>query len=167
MNAWIRGFLALGLVGAAPQGDNPEYGWWSTFAPGSWVKVRVEGDIEGRPFTLEQTQSLLEADADRVVVSRKGTMKIDDRDLPASKERDEIRKKAEPAMTIEKEGDEEVALPTGRTSCHWIEGRDRSTNATVKFWIAKSVPGGVVKAEIRDEGATGVTRIFALTWETK
>jgi hypothetical protein len=167
MQPWKRSFLALALLGASAQGDNPEYGWWSTFAPGSWVKVRVEGEVEGRPFTLDQTQTLVEVDADRVVIRRKGTMRVEGQDLPASKDRDEILRKHEPVLKIEREGDEEIGLPTGKALCHWIEGRDPHTNATVKFWLAKKVPGSVVKGEIRDEGATGATRITVLSWEAK
>jgi len=167
MHPWKRSFLALALLGASAQGDNPEYGWWSSYAPGSWVKVRVEGEIEGRPFTLDQTQTLIQVDADRVVISRKGTMRVDDRDLPASKDRDEILRKHEPVLKVEREGDEVITLPTGRTACHWIEGRDVHTNAAVKFWLAKTVPGSVAKAEIRDEGAPGLTRISVVSWEAK
>jgi len=167
MHDWKRPFLALLLVGASAQGDNPEYDWWSTFAPGSWVKVRVEGEMDGRAFTLHQTQTLIEVNAERAVVSRKGTMRVDDQDLPASKDRDEILRKHEPIVKIEREGDEELALPTGRTPCHWVEGRDPYTNAAVKLWLARKVPGSVVKGEIRDEGAQGVTRITVLSWEAK
>jgi hypothetical protein len=129
--------------------------------------LRIDGEIEGHPYILEQTQTLLQVDADKVVISRKGTMRIQGREVPANKDRDEIRRKDEHALKIEREGDEEIPLPNGWTECHWIDARDSRTNATVRFWLAKGVPGGIAKGEIREGTGAAATRISLMSWERK
>lgn len=165
----IRFELALGclLIWGSPPRENPEYGWWSGFKPGSWVTVKVEGDIEGQPYVLEQTQTLLETGPDRVIVSRKGTLRIGGQLLPSNKLRDEVKRVEDQALVVRQEGDERLALPTGQTQCHWLEGVDPRTNSNVKFWIAKSIPGGIAKGEMRPEGAISAAKIIALAWEAK
>jgi hypothetical protein len=167
MSAWWRAILVLSLLGTAPQADNPEYGWWAPFAPGSWVKLRIDGEVEGHPYILEQTQTLIEVDADRVVVDRKGTMRIGGRDVPANKEKEEIRLNDENALKVLNEGDEQLLIRGAWMPCHRLEARDDRAGARVQFWIAKDVPGGVVKGEVRPEGLTAVTRITVLSWERK
>src|SRR5579872_3205192 len=167
MKTAMKALLLLAGLSAAPGPENPEYTWWASFARGSWAKVRIEGVLENRPFTLEQTQTLVDVTPDKVVVDRRGTMRIGDALLPGNKERDEVARIDEHALRITAETEEEVVIAGSALQSRRIEGTDPRTNARVKFWIVKEVPGGIVRGEITPEGATVATRLSMLEWGTR
>lgn len=167
MKTAMKALLLLAGLSAAPGPENPEYGWWASFARGAWVKVRIEGVIEDRVFTLEQTHLLVEVTPDKVVVDRRGTLRIGDAALPGTKERDEVARVDEHALRITAEQEENVVISKVALRSRRIEGTDPRTNSRVKLWIVKEVPGGVVRGEILPEGAPVPTKIEILDWGTR
>ncbi|HLY11386.1 MAG TPA: hypothetical protein VKW04_18935 [Planctomycetota bacterium] len=163
MTMGLKGLVLLAVL--SPTGrENPEYTWWSSFNPGAWAKIRMEGIIEDRPFTLEQTQTLVAVSPEKVQVSRRGTLQIGGALLPGTKERDEVAREDDLALTITAEGDETIVAAGIPLQSHRIEGTDPRTKARVKFWIVKDVPGGVVRGELCPEGSTSVTTITLVSW---
>ena len=158
--------LLLAAVLLPQEVDNPEYGFWSACKKGSWVRVKMTIEQDGKKHEVEQTSTLVELTPGKAVVEQSG--KTAEGKMPTQK-RTIAAKQARPDP-VEKEGEEDVEVGGKRLPCRWIELRKEEQGARVwaKIWTSPEVPGGVVKSEIKPEGkGVGTIRVLVEAWEKK
>jgi len=147
--------------------DNPEYTHWSSFKPGSWVKIKMEGSMGDQKLEMTQTTKLLEVTPEKVVVEHKRSMKMAGQALPEQVEKDEVPAKKEKVEKILKESEEEIEVNGKKMKCKVLEMEDEQ-KAQLKFWVSKDVPGGIVKGDVKAPPTEkGAMKITALEWEKK
>lgn len=163
----MKTLLAILLL-LAQEADDPVYKRWSGCKPGSWVKFRRETvSAEGKIFDLQQeiTQTLVEADAQKVVVESvmAGGGKA------GKPTRDTYRVKTPLPDKIEKEGDEEIEIAGKKLTCHWIQGALFLTGRTnARIYLHPDAPGGVVRTDLIVFGeGKAHARHVAVGWEKK
>jgi hypothetical protein len=161
-------FVATALLSLCLRaGENREFGYWSTLKTGSWVKLKMEVDVQGVKIVVEATHTLIETGADKVIVEQKTTVTAAGQAQPEKVEKEEILKdKEKEPIKIEKEGDEDVEVNGKKLACHWIEGTQKETTK-IKLWLSKEIPGGVAKGEVSGGEIPGVMKISAAGWEKK
>jgi hypothetical protein len=174
-------FLALGLwtqaQGPGEQVDNPEYGRWLGFKPGSWVTFEQPC---GKQALMQETYKLLERSAEKAVFEctkvengfkyplfqQETPAKLPVRDPSGAAAKNpsggeiELQGPGGKLKCIWKkiaEGDEEIELAGRKLKCHWIamEYRDESAVEMMndlrsnKTWYSKEIPGQVAKIEMK------------------
>ena len=157
---------ALAFVFAAPPEEH-EFDYWANHKVGSWVKLKIEVEVQGVKLVVKTHHTLLESGDDKVVVERKNKVSTNGMEQPEETEKEEILKgKDKDPLKIEKESDEEIEVAGKKMKCHVIEGTQKETHK-VKFWVNKDVPGGVVKAEMSGGDIPAPMKIIATEWEKK
>lgn len=148
--------------------EDHEFDFWSNHKVGSWVKLKMELDVQGVKLLVHTRHTLAETGADKVVVERKTKVSTNGMEQPEENEKEEIFKgKDKDPVKIEKESDEEIDVAGKKMKCHVIEGTQKDGTHKVKFWVTKDVPGGVVKAEISGGDIPAPMKIVAVEWEKK
>ncbi|HVE43081.1 MAG TPA: hypothetical protein VNM14_24615 [Planctomycetota bacterium] len=164
----MKTLLAFAIWALLPlqQGENPDYGYWSSYKSGSWAKLKGEISDRGVKALMEVNVTLLELTADKAVIESKIKMTFNGKVQPEETEKEEILKnKAKYSIKILKEGDEEIEVAGKKLQCHWIEGTKEKDK--IKYWLAKEVPGAIVKAEISGGDSTSVVTMSVVAWEKK
>ena len=159
----IRIAAALLLAALLPQEkSNPQYEYWASCKPGSWVKNRMDMENQGQKFELESTTKLVEVTPEKVLVET--AMKN------AIPRKTEIK-----AADLQKgktivEKDEELTVAGKTLQCRYFEmeseGADKK-KVIVKAWMSKEIPGGIAKSEVTSESIKTPIRTIALEWEKK
>src|SRR5262245_56775818 len=102
--------VALLLLAAPQEQDNPEYQHWANCKPGSWVKNRMVMENQGKKIEYESVTRLLEVTGDKVILEILNRMKKDDRAIDQPPKRHEIKAKTPPKGKTIAERDEELSL---------------------------------------------------------
>lgn len=149
--------LAMACLLSAADEDNPEYGAWSGFKKGAWVKMRSTSDAPNDK-ALESTLTLLEVAADKVVLESQFNGVRAKRTIPAKLPR---RPPEKPATA---EGDEEIEVAGRRLKCRWSETTIEvaGQKVTRRVWRSRDVPGGIAKA-VTQGAHTGT--MVAVDWK--
>ena len=156
------------LLLLAQEADDPAYKRWSGCKAGSWVKFKRETiAAEGKVVDMQQelTQTLVEADAQKVVVE---TI-LEGGGKPGKPVRSTYRVKTPLPDKIEKEGDEEIEVAGKKLACRWIQGNLFLTGRTLaRIYLHPDAPGGVVRTDliVFGEGKPHVRQV-AVGWEKK
>lgn len=161
--------LALLLLGAPQEQDNPEYQHWANCKAGSWVKSRMVMENQGKKIEYESVTRLLEVTGDKVVLEILSRMKTGDRAVDQPPKRHEIKAKSPPQGKTLTERDEELSISGKTLKCRYYEIETEPTAKTpkvnLKAWMTKDIPGGVAKSEVLTEGMTIPIRTISLEWQ--
>jgi len=140
--------------------DNAAYKMWTTFKPGAMVKTEMSTTAGDMKSQVEQTQTLKEITAEKVVIEIKtamvmaGTkteMPAQNMEIPAKVE----KAKAAPKPDAEvKEGEEEIEVAGKKMKCKWAETKMKQGEMiiTSKVWTTPAIPGSMAKMESKTEG---------------
>ena len=159
--------LAILLL-LAQDADDPVFKRWSGCKPGPWVKFRRETvTADGKVVDLKQeiTQTLVEADAQKVVVDSV----MEGGGKAGKPTRDTYRVKTPLSDKIEKEGDEEIEVNGKKVTCHWVQGNLFITGRTLaRIYLHADAPGGIVRTDliVFGEGKPHARQV-AVGWEKK
>ena len=154
--------LALLLLAAPQEQDNPEYQHWANCKPGSWVKNRMDMENQGQKFEIESTTRLLEVTPEKVLIET-----VLKNSLPRKTEIKAVEPQKGKTI-VEKE--EELTVAGKTLQCRYFEVESEGTDkkkVTVKAWMSKEIPGGIAKSEVTTESVKGPIRTVALEWEKK
>jgi len=151
--------------------DNPQYEYWASCKPGSWVKHRMEFDNQGKKMEYESITRLLEVTPEKVVVETLRRMKTGDKSIDSPPQKSEIKAKEIPPGKTITEKDEEITLSGKTLKCRYYEveteSADKKTKTLVKSWMTKEIPGGAGKSEVTSPQLKGPVSVTALEWEKK
>jgi hypothetical protein len=166
----IRICLIIGLVSAftgaaalAEQIDNPMYGYWSHFKPGSVLKTTTDSVAAGQKSTMDTVSTLLEVTPDKLTVEMKTDVTAGDTRLKQRIRKQEVRAKIEqPVGAGAIKHSTEAITVAGRTYTCEVSEETRDT-LKIKTWTNDQVPGGVVKAEMNSDGLSVTTLLVDST----
>lgn len=139
---------------------NPDYASWAQYGPGTTVTSRQTSKFPG--FTSEVTiiRTLIEKNAERVVIELKMVTNSDAPQLPPS--RMEIKSQmqpqrgrgARPSNVEFKESEETVTIAGKEYQAKVTEAirKEASQTVTEKTWTSANFPGLTIKSTMRMEG---------------
>jgi hypothetical protein len=161
--------VLLLLAGAASAEDvkNPLYTGWAKFAVGSSATLTGQASANGRTVTVEITETLAEKKDNRVVTD--DVWVIDSTGQPRKTQE---RRQFDPA-TMDKKNLAELGIEPGQALGRSIDCKVfeiTGTNAqlpeaTMKFWMNRTVPGGIVKMYVNSR--LGAMTFVLQRYETK
>ncbi len=166
----MRILLAVLLLAAAQDPENPDYTRWASFKVGSWVKMKSEIEGNGTKIAtpIEMTTTLIEIDEKQAVVEEVLVNTMLPKDSP---KQEKARKRTYKATRKQKdavatEGDEELEIGGKKLACHWTLLKAAAAGpAGIKTWTTPDVPGRIVRMDIGNPA--GINRLTALEWEKK
>jgi hypothetical protein len=160
-------FLLLALQAR----ENPQFEAWKGFKAGSWIRLKVETIEDGEKVLSEETETLVSAAADKVVIQRKSVTTLNGRPFTAT-DKDELAARTDAIKKIETGGDEEIEVAGKKLSCRIMfvtrKPVDSSGDTRHKLWLHADVPGGVARSESTSlKQNKVVATAVALGWEKK
>jgi len=162
--------VVVALLGMSQDVENPQFKYWTSCKPGSWVKMKMEMASAGKKIESETTHKLLELKDDVAVVEITGKSKVGEQEFALPTQKQEIKAK-EPAdkIKITSEGDEEIEVAGKKLKCHWFEysGKQGEKDSKGKAWMSKEIPGGMAKIEVGGPDAAKPIVMVAVEWEKK
>src|SRR5262249_36416057 len=138
---------------------------------GSWVKLKVETIEDGETTRSEETETLLSAAADKVVLERKSVTQLNGQPFTTT-DKEEIASKTNSITKIEKGGEEAIEISGTKLTCRTPRVRrkpaDSSGEIRHKLWLHADVPGGVARSESTSLRSNKVvSTAVAVGWEKK
>jgi hypothetical protein len=162
---------AVFLLLAFQAKENPQFDAWKSLKAGSWVKLKVETIEDGEKTLSEETETLVSATADKVVVERKVVATLGGQPF-TSTEKDEHTAASETILKVEKGGEEEIEAGGKKIACRIVFVTRKPVDSTGeirhKLWMNADVPGGVARSEsvsVRQNRL--VATAIVLGWEKK
>jgi hypothetical protein len=162
--------LAVVLSSFVQAREGREYKAWASCKPGTWIKTRMEVERGGDVAVAEMTTSLVEVTKEKVVLEQSGKMTSRGKTVEIPAQKVEPGPKDVEGGKLLKQGDEELEVDGKKLKCHFeeTEVEDKGVKSLYKVWRNSTVPGGMVRTEIRPAGApAATTRIMTLQWEKK
>jgi hypothetical protein len=160
----------LALLGTNQDVENPQFKYWSSCKPGSWVKMRMEMDNGGSKIESETKHTLLELKDGVAVIEITGKSKMGAKEFTLPVQKQEIKAKEPPdKVKIDKEGDEEIEVAGKKMKCHWYEFTNKAGEKETKnkAWMSMDIPGGMARGDMITGGAGKAILMTALEWEKK
>ena len=171
MSLIVAAALLAALAPPAQEKESPEYEYWASCKPGSWVKTRMEFENQGQKMEFEAVTRLLEVTPEKVSVETLRRMKTGDRSVDSAPQRTEYKSREPEKGKILNEKDEEITVAGKTLKCRYYEIEtetpDKKGRTTVKAWMTKEIPGGAAKSEVSSPQFKAPIRITALEWEKK
>jgi hypothetical protein len=150
---------------------NPLFDSWKNFRAGSWVKLKVETIEDGEKTVTEETETLVSATAEMMVVQRKTLSTLGGQPF-TSTDQEDIPASTASILKVEKGKDEEIEVAGKKVACRVLlvtkAAKESVGEIRHKFWMKDDVPGGVVRSEsvaVRQNRV--VATAVALGWEKK
>jgi hypothetical protein len=146
-------FLGAGTAASAAEEmiDDPGYTYWSQFKPGSFSVVATDSDAAGQKMTMQMTTTLIAVTAEKVTVEVKTEISAGGtKQAPRTSKREVPARRVKPPKTSIKESAAEVVVGAKTYACVLME--ETRDTMKIKTWMSKQVPGGLLKAEMDDEG---------------
>ncbi len=163
--------LAAAFLLLAQEKDSPEYEYWASCKPGSWVKTRMEFDNQGKKMEYESITRLLEVTPEKVVVETLRRMKTGDQSVDSPPQKTEYKAKAPQKGKIVSEKDDEITVSGKTLKCRYYEIETDASGPqgklTIKAWMSKDIPGGPENPGVMFPQLKGPITITALEWEKK
>jgi len=163
--------VAAALLLALQAKENPQFDGWKDFKAGSWVKLKVETIEDGEKTLSEETETLVRAAADKIVVERKVVATLGGKPF-TSTDQEEHASASDAILKVERGGEEQLEAGGKKLACRIVfvtrKGVDSTGEIRHKLWMSADVPGGVAKSEsvsVRQNRL--VTTAIALGWEKK
>lgn len=151
--------------------ENPQFEAWKNLKAGSWVKLKVETIEDGEKTLSEETETLVSAAADKVVVERKVVATLGGQPF-TTKENEQIAASSDAILKVEKGGEEQIEAGGKKLDCRIVLVTKKAVDSTGeirhKLWIHPDVPGGVARSEsvsVRQNRL--VATAVAVGWEKK
>ena len=171
MNPIVAATLLAALPLLAQEKVSPEYEYWASCKPGSWVKTRMEFENQGQKMEFEAVTRLVEVTPEKVIVEMLRRTKSGDRSIDSPPQRTEYKaKEPQKGKTVD-ERDEDVTVAGKTLKCRYFEIEtdtpDKKGKTTVKAWMTKEIPGGAAKSEVLSPQIKSPVRITTLEWEKK
>jgi hypothetical protein len=156
-------FLATAqtFAAAAPadQIDDPGYVHWSKFKPGSTTKTLTLNESAGLKISIQITTTLLAVTPEKITVEIISETDSSGTKLsPRTRKQDVAAKRAKPAdPSLTKESKETLTFAGKSYRCTLSE----ETRGTlhIKTWLSDEIPGGLLKAQITDDGVSITTNL--------
>jgi len=130
--------------------ENPQYDAWKGLKPGTWVKHKVETIEDGEKTPSEETETLVSAAADKIVVERKVVALLGGNPFTTT-EKEEHAAASDSILKVEKGGEEEIEAGGKKLACRILfvtrKGVDSTGEIRHKLWMNAEVPGGVARSE--------------------
>lgn len=158
---------------AAELVDNPSYKSWAKFKPGTSIVYSQNADMGAMKMTMEMTQTLTELTPDNAVVEMSmtnsmmpGNPQKQTTKIPAKIESDKVVQPGAmpPGMKGETKslGNEKVTVGDKEYDCAVTQfsGENAGMKTEGKAWTNPSVPGSLIKTEMKgtgDQGAMSTT----------
>jgi hypothetical protein len=159
--------VLLGLQGK----ENPQFEAWKNLKAGSWVKLKVETIEDGEKTASEETETLVSAAADKVIVERKVVATLGGKPFTTT-EKEEIAATSDAILKIEKGGQERIEAGGKTLDCAVVFVTRKAVDSTGeirhKVWLHADVPGGLARSEsvsVRQNRL--VATAIAVGWEKK
>jgi len=173
---FVTALAALALAGLVPQEkaqpqENPQFAGWKDFKAGSWVKWTMEMDVEGQKMQMEETVTLLEVTAEKIVIEHKGKTTSGGKEYPSSRKED-ILPKTDLLSKYEKTGEETIEVGGKKLACVVYLAKMKPDAAggfvgELKFWVSKEIPGSVARMEVTTEKDKKPMTATTVGWEKK
>jgi hypothetical protein len=143
--------------------DNPIYGHWSSFKPGSVLKTTTDSVAAGQETTIDIVSTLLEVTPEKLVVEMKTDAHAGDAKLKQRVRKQDVPAKIDPPAGANaiKHSTETITVAGKAYPCQ-VSEETRDT-LTIKTWTNDQIPGGVVKAEMHSEGLSVTTLLVDST----
>ncbi|MBI5724779.1 MAG: hypothetical protein HZA50_12525 [Planctomycetes bacterium] len=148
--------------------DNPQFKAWFNFKVGATVKYKTTTTAGPMASSAEQTHTLKEATAEKIVVEVKTATTFQGKgkpmenifkmEIPVRIAKNSLPENL-PDCKMTRKGDEEVKIGDKTYKCEWKEMEtthgdgDKKFVARQKVWTCKEVPGGLVKMEMTSGGS--------------
>jgi hypothetical protein len=159
------------LLFALQAKESPQYDAWKGLKTGSWVKLKVETIEDGEKTASEETETLVSAAADKVVVERKVVATLGGSPFTTT-DKEEHAATSDAILKIEKGGEEEIEAGGKKLACRILLVTRKAVDSTGeirhKLWMNADVPGGVARSEsvsVRQNRL--VATAIAVGWEKK
>jgi hypothetical protein len=163
--------LAVLLLLAVQARENPQFHAWKNLKAGSWVKLKVETIEDGEKTVSEETETLVSAVADKVVVERKVVATLGGQPF-TTKENEQISPTSDAILKIEQGNEEQIEAGGKKLDCKIVFVTKKPVDSTGeirhKLWLHADVPGGVARSEsvgVRQNRL--VSTAIAVGWEKK
>ena len=173
---FVAVLAALALAGFVPQEkappqENPQYTGWKDCKVGSWVKWTMEADIEGQKMQMEETVTLLEVTAEKIVLEHKGKTTAGGKEYP-SERKEEVLPKTDLLAKYDKTGEETIEVGGKKLACQIYLAKMKPDAAggfvgELKFWISKEIPGSVARMVVTAEKDKNPMTATTAGWEKK
>lgn len=165
----------LAVPALAKTVDNPEYGMWKGFGPGSTATYETTTVTAGNTMKATETITLVSIDADKAVISTERVMVVAGREIkqPAMKrtiqakvdvpDQGAVEQKGPEAKT--EKGNETVTVAGTALACEWtkVQVKTAAGDTTTHMWTCKKVPGHQVKLKSSTAGTYNVETTRVLT----
>ena len=159
--ATIHTFAAA--AAPADQVDDPGYVHWSKFKPGSSTKTLTLNETSGMKLSIQMTTTLLAVTPEKITVEVTSETDSSGTKLPTRTRKTDIAaKRAKPAdPSLIKESKETLTFKGKSYPCTLSE----ETHGTmhIKTWFSNEIPGGLLKAQVTDEGTAMTTTLVDFT----
>lgn len=167
LTAMVLAVMSLGVVVpavASEKVENPEYGQWASFKPGSFNTIAMTATVQGQTMQMRMTVTLKEVAEDKVVVTKQMVMMHEGQEMamPAEEDtiermvtKDELDPDAAAMLDPEAEkGEEKLTFAGSEHECTWyaFDGDMDGTQASGKVWMCPKVPGHAVKMDVEVKG---------------
>ena len=162
--------MTLAFLGTVQEVDNPQFKYWSSCKPGSWVKMKMEMEMAGKKAESETIHKLLEIKDGIAVIEVSGKTKMGEKEFPLPAQKQEIKaKESADKIKIEKEGEEEIEVAGKKLQCRWFEVTSKSGDkeSKSKVWMSMDIPGGMAKGLMGLPRSEKAAQMTALEWEKK
>jgi hypothetical protein len=151
--------------------ENPQFQAGKNLKAGAWVKLMVESIEDGEKTLSEETETLVSAAADKVVVERKVVATLGGQPF-TTKENDQLAPASDAILKIEKGGEEQIEAGGKKLDCVTVFVTKKAVDSTGeirhKLWIHADVPGGVARSEsVSVRLNRTVATSIAVGWEKK
>jgi hypothetical protein len=173
---FVAAFTLFTLLGSVfqekgqPQ-ENPQFTGWKDCKVGSWMKWTMEADIEGQKMQMEETVTLLEVTAEKIVIEHKGKATAGGKEYPSERKED-ILPKTDILSKYEKTGEETIEVAGRKLACQVYLAKMKPSAAggsvnDIKFWISKEIPGSVARMEVTADKDKKPMTATTVGWEKK
>ena len=140
--------------------DNPQYAHWNKFNTGSASTLLTTIDMSGQKIVTETTNTLLEKNAEKVVLEVSGSMEMGGNKQIIPPQKQEIAARVEKQDIRQLAGEKmEAAGQTFDCTVYEMNSPDPKQQGKAKAWTSDKVPGGVVKIEAKTPTGTVVSTL--------
>jgi len=159
--ALVAAFTASASL--AEQIDNPMYGYWSHFKPGSILKTTTYSDAAGQKSTMDTVSTLLEVTPDKITVQTDVQVTAGDQKMKQRTRKQDVPAKIDqrPDASAIKHSTESITVAGKTYPCQVSE--ETREGMVIKTWTNDQIPGGVVRAEMHSEGLSITTLLVEST----
>jgi hypothetical protein len=145
--------------------DNPEYGYWAKFKPGTTAKLKMTNEVSGFKSGQTITTKLIEVKDDKLVIESETETEFMGKPMKGSAVKRDVPKTVvvregqpgppaggKPEGTTE-EGTETLKVGGAEVKTKWYKTKTKTPQGemTGQMWMSDDVPGRLVKMTTKGE----------------